>query len=141
MPDLRRERDEELARTIAQQAGDRSTSYRSWTEEEIQEQLMRASVLESASDHAERLDKVAELKVRLKEIRDNEIDSAAKSIEGKVDEIYQGVFDDAADAREYLEEGLCRFESIQRELLKLRVWLDELWEPLAEEDADGDNDD
>lgn len=89
---------------------------------------MDAQWIDAAATDASLIEKVALIKARLMDLRDNDIENVYNSIDGKITEIYaDDAFTDPIETRDYLKEGLCRFEAIQRELLKIRRALDEIW--------------
>lgn len=132
MPDteLRRDRDKASARLFARHAREKNNEYRSWTLEEVRGLFNQADIIGTMTNDAARMEQVALIKERLVEIRDNQMDNIYNVIDGKISEIYEYEnFTDPIDARDFLEEGLCRFEALQRELLKYRDQLDEIWAP------------
>lgn len=100
---------------------------REWIQEEIIACKLKAGALEPTLI-GELQKQMRQVSQRLDEIDRQELREAIDNIDTKCKEIEDGAWKDVLDARPYLEEGLTRLESLVRELLKMRNFVDTLWE-------------
>ncbi len=133
----REERDDFLVMaTMVGAASTLLTGYKGWLLEEVKELILRCSVCSATC--GEPLHTVIEQRIkRLEDIRDYEINEAAKTLRDKIADMNQPKpsFDHVIDARHYLEDGVYRLEGLVRECLEARRLLDGL-----EDDDDPEDD-
>lgn len=123
----RRTRDNDLALAHADHTRRLKHDYEDWIQREGKALSVAIQMLEVVVTDAPTLDRLGNLRFRLLEIMDNDVVMASASVDGKLDEIDAGVFEDALDAHDHLSDGLCRFESLVRQLLRIRREHDEIW--------------
>lgn len=100
---------------------------REWIQEQIIESKLRAEALEPTLP-GELQKQMRQASQRLNEIDRHELREAINNIDTKCKEIEDGAWNNVLDARPYLEEGVTRLESLVRELLKIRDFIDTNWE-------------
>jgi hypothetical protein len=121
-----KDRDRDLARTLADQARRMRSEYREWIQAEIEELKMHVSALEKA-EKKDKQPRIRDLAHRIDAIDQGELADAIGCLEGKVREIDDGGYIDILDARDLLNEGLSRCETLVRELLRIRRIVAERW--------------
>ena len=129
------ERDRELAMAFATSARTLRLYIREWIQGELNELVVRAESLEPALRDPMKNEMQRTVR-RIREIDRDELRESVQSLQGKIDEIEEGVYDNILDARQYLNEGLIRLEGLIRELLSIRDSLDNLWESHTEHRTD-----
>jgi len=122
------ERDRKSARLRARQAEDWKERFQGWLIEEIKEQQADLALIEAGSDSENRHAAIDELRLRLREIRDD----ASLRVFESLDELISEVLDedawlDAVEAHDRLDERLCRLDALERELLRTRDRVRKLW--------------
>ena len=126
--ELRRERDGWLVSTFVNTARHLRNEFREWIQGEINHLIVRAEALESTAEGEFRA-KLEETGRRIREMNLQGLPETVRSFDEKIADIGEEVYSDVLDARHYLlHEGLSGFEGLVRELLRIRRFLDELWE-------------
>lgn len=100
---------------------------REWIQEQIIESKLRAqSLVPTLTGEIQK--QMSQASQRLDEIDMHELREAIENIDTKCKEIEDGAWINVLDARPYLEEGVTRLESLVRELLKIRDFINTFWE-------------
>lgn len=131
MTEYRQERDRELAMAFASSARILRQFFREWIQGELNDLAVLADGLEPALEGLIRSEMQGTVR-RIRDINQDELGECVRSLQGRIDEIDNGLYDNALDAQQYLSEGLIRLESLVRELLRVRDSLDDLWESHTE---------
>lgn len=100
---------------------------REWIQEQIIESKWRARALEPTLS-GEIQKQMSQASQRLDEINMHELREAIENIDTKCKEIEDGAWNNVLDARPHLEEGVTRLESLVRELLEIRNFIDSFWD-------------
>ena len=99
---------------------------REWIQEQIIESKLRAEALEPTLT-GELQRQMRQVSQRLDEMDRDELREVIANIDTKCKEIEDGAWTNVLDTRPYLEEGVARLESLVRELLRMRDFIDTYW--------------
>ena len=121
------ERDKELVAAFTDAVRQLRRAYREWIQEELRSLASQCDFIKPLlAGSVER--EVESLKRRRALVNQDERTECVNSLQGKIDEIEQGVYDSAFDAKSYMDEGLLRLEALVKELHVHRRRLAELYE-------------
>jgi hypothetical protein len=118
------ERDDTVARRMAMNADNAHRNYREWIQEELKDAIRELQILDAAkTGDSETQAEISQQLRRVHDINGRELEDLNRRMRGRLKEVAEGENQSFLEDREYLEEVLCRFEGIVRELLRLRSFL------------------
>lgn len=124
----RQERDEDLFRCLVMKTEDLTFRYQEWVQQEVKDCIEIAGFIEPLQKGV--LKKQVQSTIqRLEQINLQELPRAVRDTADKCKELNSLVPDDILEDCQPLAECTRRFDSLVRDLLAIRAFLDTLWEP------------